>query len=139
MLPPSHMITPASLSASSSISAYSTPAKTVTPASTSGSYSSRSSIVHPAALISASDPKRCTRAFKRSPYGMGWRIATGFLPAFASIAAIKRVTPDFPHPVLTAHTEITGFEEWSMERSAPRSTKLASSEVTSEALCMRYS
>ncbi len=77
---------------------------------------------------------RCTFCATRSPYGMGWRMATTFFPCARSRLQTLREVWLLPAPVRTATTAITGFVERIMVFSAPSTVKLAPSDMTSEAL-----
>ncbi len=56
---------------------------------------------------------------------MGCRITETRIPLFLQKSAIFRVITDFPHPVLTAQTEMTGTLLSIIVSSGPRRTKLA--------------
>jgi hypothetical protein len=74
--------------------------------------------------------KRWTACAAKSPYGMGWRTATGCRACLRRSAATSRETGLFPHPVGTAQTEITGSREAIWVCSAPRNQRrLPRSEV----------
>ena len=75
----------------------------------------------------------------RSPYGIGWRTATTFLPAPFRVAATARVVCDFPTPVRTAVTATVGMAGFSIVASGPSSRKFAPAASASLALCITYS
>src|SRR3989338_882179 len=104
------------------------------PAFTRGSNSSCSSMVQPHLIKSVWVANLSTFWFNKCLYGIGWRTATGFFHLAIRVLQTYLVTPLFPQPVLTAHTEITGFFALSIVFSAPR-IKFAPRAVTRDALC----
>jgi hypothetical protein len=109
------------------------------PIPTGSSYSSRSSTVGCAASISSSLANRCTRIASRSPYGIGWRTSATRRPASSSACPTLRLVWLLPHPVRTAQTATTGFDEPSIVASGPSKRKSAPVESTSDALCITVS
>ena len=104
-----------------------------------GSYSSISSMVHLCFFRSSRVANRCTFCWARSPYGMGWRMATTFLPSFCSAFTTARLVWLLPQPVRTAHTDTTGFVDWTMVASGPIRRKSAPLASTRDALCITTS
>jgi hypothetical protein len=72
----------------------------------------------------------------RSPYGIGWRITATRRPRLRSRPDRKRAVCDFPQPVRTAETAMTGTRAGSQVRSGPSRTKSAPAESAREARCM---
>ena len=70
---------------------------------------------------------------------MGWRTATTFFPRSLRIRARNRVVWDFPAPVRTAVTAITGLVDSSIVRVAEQRPKLEPQPMTRLAWCMTYS
>ena len=65
-------------------------------------------------------------------------MAATFRPCSLSMAAMRRVVWLLPDPVLTAHTEITGFVLLSIVSAAPRILKLAPAELAIEPRSITY-
>ena len=70
---------------------------------------------------------------------MGCLTTTTLRPLDFRILATLLEVGLFPAPVLTAPTEITGFEDLSMVLFGPRSMKSAPAARAMEALCITYS
>ena len=97
---------------------------------------SRSSMVQCWRSQSSTVANRCTACWLKSPYGIGWRTTRGRRPWACRSAEILRTTESFPHPVRTAHMEITGREDVRKLRAGPIRRKSAPRERTREARCM---
>ncbi len=74
----------------------------------------------------------------KSPYIIGWRITAGLWPKRFSILASFKVRGLLPLPVRTAHTDITGSDDFSIVLRGPRSMKSGPIAMTSEALPITY-
>ena len=83
--------------------------------------------------------KRWTRCLRRSPYGIGWRMAATRNPLSRSRRQTSREVWLLPQPVRTATTAMTGRRERTIVLSGPSSLKSAPADIAREALAMTYS
>jgi hypothetical protein len=67
---------------------------------------------------------------------MGWRSTAAVSPWLRISADSQRAVCDFPQPVRTAETAITGTRAGSMVRPGPSSTKSAPAASAREARCI---